>query len=44
MTANQQQRTETTDNDYGPPQQRLTDIAYRLSLMLIALPLFFCDL
>ena len=32
------------DNDHEPPQQRLTDTAYRLSLMLIALPLCFCDL
>jgi len=33
-------------NDYGPPQQPLTDIAYHLLLMLIAyaLPFCFCDL
>jgi len=36
MTANRQQQTETTDNDYGPPQQRLTDIAYAYCLLLIA--------
>jgi len=32
-------RTVTTDNDYGPPQQRLTDIAYRLSLIAYCLSL-----